>query len=81
MGSPSWVIPVAALSTICGVGFIGVWFWFPRLLRKGTQQELQVLATERAERDRYLQQRRAEEGKVVQETQVTSAPKDVPEAA
>ncbi|PON27816.1 hypothetical protein TGAM01_v203583 [Trichoderma gamsii] len=81
MGSPSWVIPVAALSTICGVGFIGVWFWFPRLLKKGTQQELQVLATERAERDRYLQQRRAEEGKVVQETQVTPAPKDETQAA
>jgi hypothetical protein len=53
---------------------------FPRLLKKGTQQELQVLAAERAERDRYLQQRRAEEGKVVQETQVTSAPQDVPQA-
>lgn len=46
------------------------------MLKKGTQQELQVLAAERAERDRYLQQRRAEEGKAVQETQVTPVPKD-----
>jgi hypothetical protein len=46
------------------------------LLKKGTQQELEMLATQRAERDRYLQQRRAEEGKAVQETQVTSSPKD-----
>lgn len=51
------------------------------MLKKGTQQELQVLAAERAERDRYMQQRNAEEGKIVQETQVTSAPKESPQSA
>lgn len=51
------------------------------MLKKGTQQELQTLATERAERDRYMQQRNAEEGKIVSETQVTSVPKELPQTA
>lgn len=52
------------------------------MLKKGTQQELQVLAAERAERDRYLEQhRRAEEGKAVPEPQVTPVPKDDTPAA
>lgn len=27
MGTPSWVIPVASLSAICIIGFVGIWVW------------------------------------------------------
>ncbi|KAL7952781.1 hypothetical protein V8C34DRAFT_298597 [Trichoderma compactum] len=60
--APSWVIPVASLSSICGIAFIFVWLWFPRMWKKGTQQEMELAARERAERERYMRQRNLEAG-------------------
>lgn len=82
MGTATWVVPVAVLSGICGIGFIFFWWWcvstlarcilrsvrvanlihfrFPKMWKKGTKQEMEILRLERAERDRFMQQRAAE---------------------
>ncbi|KAL7940235.1 hypothetical protein V8C42DRAFT_356373 [Trichoderma barbatum] len=68
--APSWVIPVASLSSLCGAAFIFVWWWFPRMWKKGTQQEIELAARERAERERYMQQRNLEAGLSPEEKKV-----------
>jgi hypothetical protein len=43
------------------------------MMKKGTQQELQVIAAERAERERYMRQRDEEAGMTVEEVQIPAA--------
>jgi len=51
MGTQSWVIPVAVLAAIVGVGLIFIWWWFPRAWKKGdknlTDEVNQVTGAER----------------------------------
>ncbi|KAL6787404.1 hypothetical protein J3E68DRAFT_431795 [Trichoderma sp. SZMC 28012] len=68
--APSWVIPVASLSCICGIAFIFVWWWFPRMWKKGTHEEFELAARERAERERYMRQRNLEAGITPEEKEV-----------
>ncbi|EHK21737.1 uncharacterized protein TRIVIDRAFT_81610 [Trichoderma virens Gv29-8] len=79
--APSWVIPVACLSAICGVAFVFIWWWFPRMWKRGTQQEMELLARERAERERYMQQRNLEAGITPQEKEAPVASAQEKEAA
>ncbi|KAK0310672.1 hypothetical protein LTR01_003826 [Friedmanniomyces endolithicus] len=40
MGVSSWVIPVAVLGAIVALGFVFVWWWFPRAWKKGDQSDI-----------------------------------------
>ena len=98
--APSWVIPVASLSAICGIAFIFVWWWyvfehtprvsrilntirFPRMWKKGTQEEMELARRERAERERYMQQRNLEAGITpeVKQAVASTEEKDAPPAS
>nr|POE68692.1 hypothetical protein CFP56_77043 [Quercus suber] len=40
MGTASWAIPVGVLAGLCGIMFIFIWWWFPRVYKRGVQADM-----------------------------------------
>ena len=53
---------------------------FPRTWRNGTQKEMEIMAAERAARERYLQENGAERGENAEGERDGTAPKQPPKA-
>lgn len=46
------IVPVAVLASICVAMFVFVWWWFPRHYRKGVKQDMDIIDSDRAGRER-----------------------------
>ncbi|TKA61165.1 hypothetical protein B0A55_12057 [Friedmanniomyces simplex] len=87
MGAQSWVVPVAVLAAIVGVGLIFIWWWFPRAWKKGEQSDRDEVnrAAQGPEREaqrlknreiieRYTRALAIERGEVVDDGERVTAP-------
>ncbi|OAP58230.1 hypothetical protein AYL99_07320 [Fonsecaea erecta] len=51
MVNNSVVVPVAVLASLCVAMFLFIWWWFPRHYKKGVEQDMNIMDSERAERE------------------------------
>ncbi|TKA24218.1 hypothetical protein B0A50_05982 [Salinomyces thailandicus] len=51
MGTPAWAIPLGVLAVVVVLGFLFVWWWFPRLLLKGQRSDMDAVDAENAVRN------------------------------
>ena len=80
MGSTSWAVPVGVLGAIVVVGFLFVWWWFPRAWNRGVtkdQEEVNMVSGEEREEqrranraiiERFARARAMERGEIVEDT-------------
>ncbi|KAL7010159.1 hypothetical protein EMMF5_000179 [Cystobasidiomycetes sp. EMM_F5] len=43
-----WIIATAVVGTLCVVGFVGIWIWFPRTFARGFKEEMKAVDEELA---------------------------------
>ena len=56
MGATAWALPVGILAGICGIMFIGVWYFFPKYYKRGIKMDMDRVDEERRQRELHAQQ-------------------------